>query len=51
MIYLPNDLPDDAVLLKLMLGQVLSERESDKGKIVHLEKENALLRKRLFGRW
>jgi hypothetical protein len=29
---------------------MLSERESDKGKIVHLEEENALLRQRLFGR-
>lgn len=29
---------------------MLSERESDKGKIVHIEEENALLRQRLFGR-
>lgn len=29
---------------------MLSERESDKGKIVHLEEENALLCQRLFGR-
>jgi len=29
---------------------MISERASDKGKIVHLEEENALLRQRLFGR-
>jgi len=45
-----KDLPDDPVLLKQLLAQMLSERESDKGKIVHLEEENALLRQRLFGR-
>jgi hypothetical protein len=33
-----------------MLEQMLSDRESDKGKIVHLEEENALLRQRLFVR-
>lgn len=47
---MPQDLPDDPVLLKQLLEQMLSERESDKGKIVHLEEENALLRQRLFGR-
>ena len=47
---MPKDLPDDPVLLKQLLEQMLSERESDKGKIVHLEEENALLRQRLFGR-
>ena len=44
-----KDLPGDPVLLKQLLEQMLSERESDKGKIVHLEKESALLRQRLFG--
>jgi len=47
---MPENLPDDPVLLKQLLEQMLSERESDKGKIVHLEEENALLRQRLFGR-
>ncbi len=47
---MPKDLPDDPVLLKQLLEQMLSERESDKGKIVHLEEEIALLRQRLFGR-
>ena len=47
---MPKVLPDDPVLLKRLLEQMLSERESDKDKIVHLEEENALLRKRLFGR-
>ena len=47
---MPKDLPDDPVLLTHLLEQMLSERESDKGKIVHLEEENALLRQRLFGR-
>ncbi len=47
---MPKDLPDDPVLLKQLLEQMISERESDKGKIVHLEEENALLRQRLFGR-
>ena len=46
---MPEDLPDDPVLLRRLLEQMLSERESDKGKIVHLEEENALLRQRLFG--
>ncbi|SDP34504.1 Transposase C of IS166 homeodomain-containing protein [Pseudomonas arsenicoxydans] len=47
---MPKDLPSDPVLLKQLLAQMLSERESDKGKIVHLEEENSLLRQRLFGR-
>ena len=47
---MPKDLPDDPVLLKQLLEQMLSERESDKGKIVQLEEENALLHQRLFGR-
>lgn len=50
MISMLQDLPDDPVLLKQLLEQMISERESDKGKIVHLEEENALLRQRLFGR-
>lgn len=29
---------------------MISERASDKGKIIHLEEENALLRQRLFRR-
>ncbi|WP_375154752.1 transposase [Pseudomonas sp. PDM25] len=37
-------------MLKQLLEQLLLEPESDKGKIVHLEEENALLRQRLFGR-
>jgi transposase len=48
MISMPKDLPDNPVLLKQLLEQMLSEREPDKGKIVHLEEENALLRQRLL---
>lgn len=47
---MPKDLPDDPALLKQLLEQMLIERESNKGCIVHLEEENALLRQRLFGR-
>ena len=47
---LPENLPDDPVLLKQMLGQMLDERQLDKGKIVRLEEQNALLLQRLFGR-
>jgi len=47
---MPKDLSDDPVLLKQLHEQMLSERGSDKGKIVHLEEENALLRQCLFGR-
>ena len=50
MISMPKDLPDDPVLLKQLLEQMLLERETSKGRIVHLEEENALLRQRLFGR-
>ena len=50
MISMPEDLPDDPVLLKQLLEQMINERASDKGKIVHLEEEVALLRQRLFGR-
>lgn len=47
---MPKDLPDDPALLKQLLEQMLIERELNKGRIVHLEEENALLRQRLFGR-
>ncbi len=47
---MPKDLPDDPALLKQLLEQMLIEREPNKGRIVHLEEENALLRQRLFGR-
>ena len=47
---MPKDLPDDPALLKQLLEQMLLERETNKGRIVHLEEENALLRQRLFGR-
>ncbi|MFJ4133619.1 IS66 family transposase [Pseudomonas cyclaminis] len=50
MIPMPKDLPDDPALLKQLLEQMLLERETSKGRIVHLEEENALLRQRLFGR-
>ena len=50
MISIPKDLPDDPALLKQLLEQVLLEREKNKGRIVHLEEENTLLRQRLFGR-
>ncbi len=47
---MPQNPPDDPVLLKQLLEQMINERASDKGKIVHLEEEVALLRQRLFGR-
>ncbi len=50
MIPLPKDLPNEPALLKQLLEQMLLERETSKGRIVHLEEENALLRQRLFGR-
>lgn len=44
---MPKDLPDDPVLLEQLLEQLLekmlSERESDKGKIVHLEEEKRVV--------
>lgn len=46
---LPENLSDDPVLLKQMLGKMLDERQLDKGKIVRLEEQNALLLQRLFG--
>lgn len=50
MISMPKDLPDSPALLKQLLEQMLIERESNKGRMVHLEEKNALLRQRLFGR-
>ncbi|AHG43494.1 hypothetical protein N018_04155 [Pseudomonas syringae CC1557] len=47
---MPENLPDDPVLLKQLLGQMLDERQLDKGKIIRLEEQNALLLQRLFGR-
>lgn len=47
---LPENLPDDPILLKQMLGQMLDESQLDRGKIVWLEEQNALLLQRLFGR-
>lgn len=46
----PENLPDDPVMLKQLLGQMLDERQLDKGKIIRLEEQNALLLQRLFGR-
>lgn len=46
---MPENLPDHPVLLKQLLEQMINQRASDKGKIVHLEDEMALLRQRLFG--
>ena len=46
---MPKDLPDAPALLKQLLEQMLIERESNKGRIVHLKEENVLLRQRLFG--
>ena len=42
--------PDDPVLLKQMLVQMLSERQLYKGQIVDLKEQVKLLRDRLFGR-
>lgn len=47
---MPEMLPDDPVLLKQMLVQMLSERQLDKGQIVDLKEQIKLLRDRLFGR-
>jgi len=47
---MPDSLPDDPVLLKQMLAQMLSERQVDKGQIVDLKEQIKLLRDRLFGR-
>ncbi len=50
MISLPDDLPDDPVLLKQMLVQMLSERQVDKDQIVDLKEQIKLWRQRFFGR-
>lgn len=50
MISMPEDLPDDPVLLKQMLAQLLLERTVDKGQIVDLKEQIKLLRDRLFSR-
>ncbi|MDF0729317.1 IS66 family transposase, partial [Pseudomonas entomophila] len=50
MISMPEDLPDDPVLLKQMLAQLLMERTVDKGQIVDLQEQIKLLRDRLFSR-
>jgi len=47
---MPDNLPDDPVLLKQMLVQMLGERQVDKGQIVDLKEQIKLLRDRLFGR-
>ena len=47
---MPDSLPDDPVLLKQMLVQMLGERQVDKGQIVDLKEQIKLLRDRLFGR-
>ncbi|KPX26943.1 ISPsy5, transposase, partial [Pseudomonas syringae pv. delphinii] len=47
---MPEDLPDDPVLLKQLLAQLLIERTADKGHIVDLKEQIKLLRDRLFGR-
>lgn len=47
---MPEDLPDDPVLLKQMLTQLLMERTVDKGQIVDLKEQVKLLRDRLFSR-
>ena len=50
MISMPDNLPDDPVLLKQMLVQMFGERQVDKGQIVDLKEQVKLLRDRLFGR-
>lgn len=47
---MPEDFPDDPVLLKQMLAQLLMERTVDKGQIVDLKEQVKLLRDRLFSR-
>ncbi|WP_437438347.1 transposase domain-containing protein, partial [Pseudomonas syringae] len=44
---MPEDLPDDPVLLKQLLAQLLTERTADKGHIVDLKEQIKLLRDRL----
>ncbi|WP_229614675.1 hypothetical protein, partial [Pseudomonas syringae] len=50
MISMPEDLPDDPVLLKQLLAQLMIERTADKGHIVDLKEQIKLLRDRIFGR-
>jgi transposase len=50
MIPMPDDLPDDPVLLKQMLVRMFSERQVDKDRIVDLKEQIKLMRDRLFGR-
>lgn len=50
MISMPENLPDEPVLLKQMLAQLLKERTVDKGQIVDLKEQVKLLRDRLFSR-
>jgi transposase len=50
MISVPETLPDDPAALKLLLAEVLRERESNLGTISRLQEQVALLRQRLFGR-
>lgn len=50
MISVPETLPDDPAALKLLLAEVLRERESNLGTISQLQEQVALLRQRLFGR-
>ena len=47
---MPENLPDDPLLLKQMLLQMFGERQVDKGQIVDLKVQIKLLRDRLFGR-
>lgn len=50
MISMPDDLPDDPILLKQLLAQLLQERTVDKGHIFDLKEQIKLLRDRLFAR-
>lgn len=50
MISIPEDLPDDPVLLKQLLAQLMIERTVDKGEIVDLKEQIKLLRDCLFCR-
>ena len=43
MISVPETLPDDPVLLKQLLAQMVSARQLDQGKIIQLQEQNALL--------
>jgi hypothetical protein len=43
MISMPDTLPDDPVLLKQLLQQMINKRASARGQIVHQEEEVALL--------